>query len=60
MQHNKKISWIYLDIVALYYFKLCFSVAMHHGDLHNASQIRQPQVNKFIKVTGKVFSPFSL
>ena len=37
---------VYFDIVALYCFKLCFSGATHHGDSRNASQIRQPHVNK--------------
>ena len=32
---------MYLDIVALYYFKLRFSGATRHGDSRNASQLRQ-------------------
>ena len=42
----QKISLIYFDIVALYYFKDCFSGAMRHGDSRNASQIRQLHVNE--------------
>ena len=42
----QKIRLIYFDIVGLYCFKLCFSGATRHGDARNASQIRQPHVNK--------------
>ena len=44
----QKIRLIYFDTVALYCFKLCFSGATRHGDSRNASQIRQPYVNKFM------------
>ena len=54
----QKIRLIYIDIVALYFFKLCFSGATRHGDSRNAVQIRQPHVNKFIEVSCKVFSQF--
>jgi len=38
---QQKITLIYFDIVALYYFKLCFSGATRHCDSLDASQIRQ-------------------
>ena len=55
---KQKIRLIYFDIVALYCFKLCFSGATRHGDSRNASQIRQPHVDKIIEVSFKIFFLF--
>ena len=49
-----------MDIVALYYYKLCFSGATRHGDSHNASQIRQPHENKIYWKLIVSFFRFSL